>query len=96
MESPIAGLGEHGSGTVGIEIVDTGAGINPDHLAQIFQPFFTTKQAGRGTGLGLAIVQETVRTHGGRITVESEPGKGTSFMIQLPVAEHIRERITHG
>ena len=96
MESPIAGLADPGGGTVGIEIEDTGAGINPDHLAQIFQPFFTTKQAGRGTGLGLAIVQETVRTHGGRITVESEPGKGTSFIIQLPVAEHIRERISHG
>jgi two-component system, NtrC family, sensor kinase len=98
MEPPIVGLGERATGTVGVEIVDTGAGINPDHLAQIFQPFFTTKQAGRGTGLGLAIVQETVRTHGGRITVESEPGKGTSFIIQLPVAEHLRERerISHG
>lgn len=87
MDPPAAGLGERGTGTIGIEVVDTGCGINPDHLAQIFQPFFTTKQAGRGTGLGLAIVQETVRAHGGRITVESEPGKGTSFTIQLPVAE---------
>jgi signal transduction histidine kinase len=72
---------------VAVEIVDTGQGINPDHLTQIFQPFFTTKQAGRGTGLGLAIVQETVRAHEGRITVESEPGKGTSFVIYLPAAE---------
>ena len=70
-----------------IEIIDTGHGIKPDHLAQIFQPFFTTKQAGSGTGLGLAIVQETVRAHDGRITVESEPGKGTSFTIQMPAAE---------
>ena len=64
-------------------------GIKPDHSAQIFQPFFTTKQAGRGTGLGLAIVQETVRAHDGRITVDSEPGKGTTFTIQLPAAERV-------
>jgi signal transduction histidine kinase len=92
MDQPIAALGDRGTGTIGIEMVDTGCGIHPDHLAQIFQPFFTTKQAGRGTGLGLAIVQETVRAHGGRITVESEPGKGTSFTIQLPMAE----RTAHG
>lgn len=87
MDTPMTGLGERGTGAIGVEVVDTGCGINPDHLAQIFQPFFTTKQAGRGTGLGLAIVQETVRAHGGRITVESEPGKGTSFTIQFPIAE---------
>jgi two-component system, NtrC family, sensor kinase len=89
MEPSMPGLGMQQGQSVGIQVVDTGSGINPDHLAQIFQPFFTTKQAGRGTGLGLAIVQETVRTHGGRITVESEPGKGTSFTIQLPVAERM-------
>jgi signal transduction histidine kinase len=79
----------HQSGGVAIEIADTGHGIKPDHSAQIFQPFFTTKQAGRGTGLGLAIVQETVRAHDGRITVDSEPGKGTTFTIQLPAAERV-------
>lgn len=85
------GRGLHQAGAVAIEIADTGHGIKPDHSAQIFQPFFTTKQAGRGTGLGLAIVQETVRAHDGRITVDSEPGKGTTFTIQLPAAakEHI-------
>ncbi|HSC55829.1 MAG TPA: ATP-binding protein [Nitrospira sp.] len=81
------GRGLRQSGGVAIEITDTGHGIKPDHLAQIFQPFFTTKQAGSGTGLGLAIVQETVRAHDGRITVESEPGKGTSFIIHLPAAD---------
>ena len=81
------GRGLRQSGGVAIEITDTGHGIKPDHLAQIFQPFFTTKQAGSGTGLGLAIVQETVRAHDGRITVESEPGKGTSFTIHLPAAD---------
>ena len=80
------GRGLHQTGAVAIEIADTGHGIKADHSAQIFQPFFTTKQAGRGTGLGLAIVQETVRAHDGRITVESELGKGTTFTIQLPAA----------
>jgi two-component system NtrC family sensor kinase len=80
------GKGSHQSGGVAIEIIDTGHGIKADHLAQIFQPFFTTKQAGSGTGLGLAIVQETVRAHDGRITVESEQGKGTTFTIYLPAA----------
>jgi len=81
------GRGLRQSGGVAIEITDTGHGIKPDHLAQIFQPFFTTKQAGSGTGLGLAIVQETIRAHDGRITVESEPGKGTSFTIHLLAAD---------
>jgi PAS domain S-box-containing protein len=80
------GRGLHHRGGVAIEIADTGHGIKPDHSAQIFQPFFTTKQAGRGTGLGLAIVQETVRAHDGWITVDSEPGKGTTFTIHLPAA----------
>ena len=71
---------------VGIDIADTGTGIEPEHLAPIFQPFFTTKTIGRGTGLGLAIVQETVRAHGGQITVESAPGKGSRFTILLPLA----------
>ena len=84
---PSVGFSERPTGCVAIEVVDTGCGINPDYLAQIFQPFFTTKQAGRGTGLGLAIVQETVRTHAGRITVESEPDKGTSFIIHLPASD---------
>jgi signal transduction histidine kinase len=69
---------------VGIDIADTGSGIAPEHLAAIFQPFFTTKTIGRGTGLGLAIVQETVRAHSGQVTVESEPGKGSRFTILLP------------
>ncbi len=74
-------------GRVSIEIADTGCGIDPDHLAQIFQPFFTTKKSGQGTGLGLAIVQETIRSLGGQILVESEPGKGTRFVLQLPIAQ---------
>jgi two-component system, NtrC family, sensor kinase len=88
--SASAGFSDRQSECVAIEVVDTGCGINPDYLAEIFQPFFTTKQAGRGTGLGLAIVQETVRTHGGKITVASELEKGTSFVIHLSVLNQDR------
>ena len=58
--------------------------MNAAQLAQIFQPFFTTKRAGRGTGLGLASALETVRAHGGEIKVDSDPGKGSRFTIVLP------------
>jgi signal transduction histidine kinase len=76
-------------GTAGrcvVEIADTGQGIAPEMMEQIFQPFFTTKRAGRGTGLGLAIALETIRAHEGSITVESEPGKGARFVVQLPAS----------
>ena len=69
---------------VEVEIADTGCGIEAEHMAQIFQPFFTTKKARRGTGLGLAIARETVLAHGGKITVESNQGKGARFTIVLP------------
>jgi signal transduction histidine kinase len=68
-----------------VEFIDTGCGMDADQLAQIFQPFFTMKKAGRGTGLGLTIALETVRAHGGEINVKSELGKGTHFTILLPV-----------
>jgi two-component system NtrC family sensor kinase len=67
-----------------VEIADTGCGMTASQLEHIFQPFFTTKRAGRGTGLGLASAMETVRAHGGDIKVESEPDKGSRFMIILP------------
>lgn len=70
---------------VAIEIADTGQGIAPEHLDQIFQPFFTTKKSGRGTGLGLAIARETVRAHQGQIKVETEVGNGTRFLVLLPI-----------
>jgi two-component system, NtrC family, sensor kinase len=66
---------------------DTGSGIEPHHLSRIFEPFFTTKPEGKGTGLGLSIVQGIVEKHGGRLSVESELGKGTTFLIRLPLAE---------
>lgn len=67
-----------------VEFIDTGCGMDAEQSAQIFQPFFTTKKAGRGTGLGLAIAMETVRAHGGQINVESELGNGSRFTIVLP------------
>ena len=70
-----------------IEIVisDTGSGISKENLKKIFDPFFTTKDVGHGTGLGLAISYGVVRSHKGTISVHSEVGKGTSFVISLPL-----------
>ena len=72
-------------GEVFIEVADTGSGIAPEHLDKIFEPFFSTKDAGNGTGLGLSISYRIVHNHGGRIEVESKPGKGTVFRVFLPV-----------
>jgi hemerythrin-like metal-binding protein len=71
-------------GRVQIEIADTGKGIPPEIQSRIFEPFFTTKPVGQGTGLGLSISWDIVRRHGGRIAVESAPGKGSRFTITLP------------
>jgi two-component system NtrC family sensor kinase len=67
-----------------IEVADNGHGIAPENLARIFDPFFTTKDVGRGLGLGLFIVFEIIEEHGGCIAVESEPGRGTRFIVRLP------------
>ena len=69
-------------GRVVIEVADTGSGLTPEECERIFTPYYTSKQ--HGTGLGLAIVQSVVSDHGGRISVRSEPQKGTTFMIELP------------
>jgi nitrogen fixation/metabolism regulation signal transduction histidine kinase len=66
-----------------IEVADTGAGLAPEECERLFTPYYTTKQ--HGTGLGLAIVQSVVTDHRGRITVESAPGRGATFRIQLPL-----------
>ena len=68
-----------------IKISDTGPGIPEDILSQIFEPFFTTKEEGKGTGLGLSMAYGIIENHNGVIDVESTPGKGTTFIIQLPL-----------
>jgi signal transduction histidine kinase len=74
-----------GADQVVVEVRDTGVGIPPEHLHRLFGPFFTTKPAGVGTGLGLSISHGIVKGMGGRITVESEPGRGTAFRVFLPI-----------
>jgi two-component system cell cycle sensor histidine kinase/response regulator CckA len=72
---------------VELKVSDTGCGMEPEVLERIFDPFFTTKQQGEGTGLGLSVAHGIIKSHGGYVTVESEPGKGTVFHIYLPNIE---------
>jgi two-component system nitrogen regulation sensor histidine kinase NtrY len=73
------------NGSVRLDVTDTGAGLTPEECARLFTPYYTSKQ--HGTGLGLAIVQSVVSDHGGKIAVESAPGAGATFRIELPI-EH--------
>lgn len=70
-----------------LEVTDTGTGMSPELLARIWDPFFTTKETGKGTGLGLVTVRGIAASHGGFATVESEPGRGTTFRVFLPAAD---------
>ena len=74
-----------GSDGVWVSIADTGGGIPQEQLNRIFEPFYTTKK--KGSGLGLMIVQRIVRAHGGRIELESQVGRGTTFRLWLPLHE---------
>nr|WP_320048540.1 ATP-binding protein [uncultured Desulfuromonas sp.] len=77
----------HEKERIHIWITDTGCGIAEENLKRIFEPFFTTKEVGKGTGLGMSIAYEIIEQHQGKISVTSELGKGTTFMIDLPVVE---------
>lgn len=74
------------AGQVEVEVEDSGTGIPREYITKIFDPFFTTKEVGRGTGQGLAITNTIVKNHSGSLTVESEPGKGSTFRFRFPVA----------
>jgi signal transduction histidine kinase len=89
-------VGSHGGGTLTIEtarvdgvirtsIADDGPGIPPANVGRVFDPFFTTKDVGKGTGLGLSICHGIITEHGGHIYARSEPGKGATFVVELPV-----------
>jgi signal transduction histidine kinase len=75
--------------SVEVAITDDGCGIAPEHLHKIFDPFFTTKPVGEGTGLGLSVSYGIIQDHGGRIEVSSEPGKGSTFSVFLPLDEAV-------
>jgi signal transduction histidine kinase len=68
-----------------VSIIDNGVGIKPEHMERLFQPFFSTRDAGEGTGLGLALCQRIILRQGGRIRIFSEYGKGTRVEVRLPL-----------
>jgi signal transduction histidine kinase len=76
--------GKQENGAVKIEVVDTGAGIAPENISRIFDPFFTTKPTGEGTGLGLWLTYGIMKNYNGEITVDSEAGKGSRFILSFP------------
>ncbi len=78
---------KEGRDKVVIHLIDNGIGMDEHTQKKIFEPFFTTKNVGDGTGLGMSIVFKIIERHGGKMSVESEPGKGTEFKITLPVTQ---------
>jgi signal transduction histidine kinase len=78
-----------------LEISDTGIGMSDEVKRRIFEPFFTTKEVGRGTGQGLTLVLRRVANHGGSIAVESKPGVGTTFRIELPLNDDTEMEVVH-
>jgi two-component system NtrC family sensor kinase len=84
-ELTVASRTTAGNEWIEIEFTDTGCGIPRENLEKIFDPFFTTKEVGRGTGLGLAVSYGIIARHKGTVEVKSEPGKGTTFIVRLPL-----------
>jgi signal transduction histidine kinase len=88
-------LNEEGLDLISISFSDTGVGIPEADFAKIFDPFYTTKEAGKGTGLGLSVSYNIVKSFKGDIKVESSIGKGTTFTIILPVQTEPRKELSH-
>jgi len=84
---------EHIGNNIKITVSDNGSGISDTDIAKLFNPFFTTKGLGKGTGLGLPISQGIVKNHGGSLTVHSQLGKGSSFIVQLPISTNCKTNI---
>ena len=76
-----------------LKISDTGSGIEPEHLAHIFDPFYTTKEVGHGTGLGLTVSRRIVEEHGGWIAADNNAEGGATFTIYLPQAEKLPDHV---
>jgi len=72
-------------------VKDSGHGMNPQVIERIFEPYYTTKEQGKGTGLGLSVIHGIVKNHGGDITVSSQPGKGSSFKVYMPIIDEVEE-----
>ncbi len=85
-----------GEPEIKIEFADTGCGITEEEIDNIFDPFFTTKKGGKGTGLGLSVSYGVIQRHDGRIEVKSEVGKGTTFIVSLPIQEKEGENEREG
>ncbi len=75
-----------------LRVADSGRGMDVETVQHIFEPYFTTKALGKGTGLGLSVVHGIVKRHGGKIVVQSEPGRGSSFDVYIPAAEEKAEQ----
>jgi PAS domain S-box-containing protein len=90
--SPVTKKGGKAGAYIELTVSDTGAGISPDILEAIFDPYFTSKGPGEGSGMGLAVVHGIVESYGGNITVDSALGKGSTFTIYLPITEQAGNR----
>jgi two-component system NtrC family sensor kinase len=73
------------AGSVAVNIIDSGVGMTSEQLTRIFEPFYTTKPVGKGTGLGLSVSLGIVKNHNGTLEARSEPGKGTTMIVSLPL-----------